>query len=194
MSFTSQGHFAVQESKVQLEGIDSLNCMSGMHCKQPISTIPSLVLHPLPLLDWKPKCGIVYGAPGVQHIALHTENIVETVQTLVDRGLCFVPASASYYDLLPERVGEISESLSALQVANVLVDRDAWGYLLQIFSKPLQDRPTLFIEIIQRKNARGFGSGNIQALFNLSRLAVAICDMLAISFYTILINPFQYIK
>jgi 4-hydroxyphenylpyruvate dioxygenase len=106
-----------------------------------------------------------YGAPGVQHIALHTDNIVETVQTLADRGLPFVPAPASYYDLLPERVGEISESLSALQATNVLVDRDAWGYLLQIFSKPLHDRPTLFIEIIQRKNARGFGSGNIQALF-----------------------------
>jgi 4-hydroxyphenylpyruvate dioxygenase len=114
-----------------------------------------------------------YGAPGVQHIALHTENIVETVQTLAGRGLPFVPAPASYYDLLPERVGEISESLSALQSANVLVDRDAWGYLLQIFSKPLQDRPTLFIEIIQRKNARGFGSGNIQALFKALELEQA---------------------
>ena len=114
-----------------------------------------------------------YGASGVQHIALHTENIVQTVQTLVDRGLRFVPAPASYYDLLPERVGEISESLSALQAANVLVDRDAWGYLLQIFSKPLQDRPTLFIEIIQRKNARGFGSGNIQALFKALELEQA---------------------
>jgi 4-hydroxyphenylpyruvate dioxygenase len=114
-----------------------------------------------------------YGSPGVQHIALHTENIVETVQTLADRGLRFVPAPASYYDLLPERVGKISESLSALQAANVLVDRDAWGYLLQIFSKPLQDRPTLFIEIIQRKNARGFGSGNIQALFKALELEQA---------------------
>jgi 4-hydroxyphenylpyruvate dioxygenase len=116
------------------------------------------------------KC---YGAAGVQHIALHTENIVETVQTLADRGLHFVPTPASYYDLLPERVGEISESLSALQAANVLVDRDAWGYLLQIFSKPVQDRPTLFIEIIQRKNARGFGSGNIQALFKALELEQA---------------------
>ena len=114
-----------------------------------------------------------YGAPGVQHIALHTENIVETVRMLEDRGLSFVSAPASYYDLLPERVGEISESLSALQAANVLVDRDEWGYLLQIFSKPFQDRPTLFIEIIQRKNARGFGSGNIQALFKALELEQA---------------------
>ena len=106
-----------------------------------------------------------YSAPGVHHIALHTENIVETLQLLVDRGLSFVSAPASYYDILTERVGEISESLSALQAANVLVDRDEWGYLLQIFSKPLQDRPTLFIEIIQRRNARGFGGGNIQALY-----------------------------
>jgi 4-hydroxyphenylpyruvate dioxygenase len=106
-----------------------------------------------------------YGAPGVHHIALHTENIVETLQMLADRGLSFLSTPASYYEMLPERVGEISESLSALQAANVLVDRDEWGYLLQIFSKPLQDRPTLFIEIIQRKNARGFGGGNIQALY-----------------------------
>ena len=114
-----------------------------------------------------------YGGAGVQHIALHTNDIVQTVQTLQDRGLCFVPAPASYYDLLPERVGQISESLAALLAANVLADRDPWGYLLQIFSKPLQDRPTLFLEIIQRKNARGFGSGNIQALFKALELEQA---------------------
>ncbi|HJT55669.1 MAG TPA: 4-hydroxyphenylpyruvate dioxygenase, partial [Ktedonobacteraceae bacterium] len=106
-----------------------------------------------------------YQGPGVQHVALLSDDIVGTVRTLEGRGVGFVPAPASYYEMLAERVGNISENTAALREVNVLVDRDDWGYLLQIFSLPVQSRPTFFMEIIQRKNARGFGSGNIQALF-----------------------------
>lgn len=103
--------------------------------------------------------------PGVQHIALHTQDIIKTVRSLEANGVSFVSAPGSYYEMLLDRVGLISETVAALREVNVLVDRDEWGYLLQIFSLPIQSRPTLFIEIIQRKGARGFGSGNIQALF-----------------------------
>ncbi len=103
--------------------------------------------------------------PGVQHIALHTEDIVHAIRTLQSNGVSFVSAPASYYEMLTERVGAITEDIAALREVNVLVDRDEWGYLLQIFSRPVQSRPTLFMEIIERKGARGFGSGNIQALF-----------------------------
>jgi 4-hydroxyphenylpyruvate dioxygenase len=103
--------------------------------------------------------------PGVQHIALHTQDIISTIELLESNGVSFVSAPESYYEMLPERVGAISEDIRALRRVNVLVDRDEWGYLLQIFARPLQGRPTLFIEVIERKAARGFGSGNIQALF-----------------------------
>ena len=106
-----------------------------------------------------------YQGPGVQHVGLLSEDIVRTVRTLEANGVSFVPAPTSYYEMLADRVGSISEDTATLREVNVLVDRDEWGYLLQIFSQPVQSRPTLFIEIIQRKNARGFGSGNIQALF-----------------------------
>ncbi len=102
---------------------------------------------------------------GVQHIALHSQDIIKTIEALEANGVDFVSAPESYYDMLPDRVGSISEDIAALRKVNVLVDRDEWGYLLQIFSLPVHSRPTLFIEIIQRKQARGFGSGNIQALF-----------------------------
>lgn len=103
--------------------------------------------------------------PGVQHIALHTQDIIRSIEELEANGVSFVGTPESYYELLPARVGPISEDIAALQRVNVLVDRDEWGYLLQIFALPIQQRPTLFIEIIQRKAARSFGSGNIQALF-----------------------------
>lgn len=102
---------------------------------------------------------------GVQHIALHTQDIVSTIEALEANGVGFVSSPGSYYDMLPERIGSISEDVEVLRRLSVLVDRDEWGYLLQIFSLPIQCRPTLFIEVIQRKAARGFGSGNIQALF-----------------------------
>jgi 4-hydroxyphenylpyruvate dioxygenase len=103
--------------------------------------------------------------PGVQHAALHTDNIVNTVLQLQERGIEFLKAPRSYYEMLGDRVGFLDEDLEALRDLSILVDRDQYGYLMQIFSKPLQGRPTFFFEIIQRKGASGFGSGNIRALF-----------------------------
>ena len=106
-----------------------------------------------------------YGGPGVQHVAIATDNIVETVSTLLHRGVEFLSVPTTYYDTLTERVGHIDEDLEPLKRLGILVDRDPDGYLLQIFTKPVQDRPTLFYEIIQRKGARSFGKGNFKALF-----------------------------
>jgi 4-hydroxyphenylpyruvate dioxygenase len=106
-----------------------------------------------------------YGGPGVQHMALETDDIVHTVSTLRDRGVEFMKAPASYYEDLKKRVGTIDEDMDTLQDLGILVDRDPDGYLLQIFTRNLQDRPTLFIEVIQRKGARSFGKGNFRALF-----------------------------
>ncbi len=106
-----------------------------------------------------------YLGAGVQHVAMATGNIIETVGALRDRGVEFLKVPASYYDTLPERVGRIDEELAALRDLNILVDRDEEGYLLQIFTRAVEDRPTLFYEIIQRKGARSFGKGNFKALF-----------------------------
>jgi 4-hydroxyphenylpyruvate dioxygenase len=106
-----------------------------------------------------------YRGPGVQHIALATSDIVETVRALRDRGVEFLTVPTTYYEELQARVGTIEEPLVALQALGILVDRDPDGYLLQIFTKPVEDRPTLFYEIIQRKGARSFGKGNFKALF-----------------------------
>jgi len=114
-----------------------------------------------------------YMTPGVQHIALATGDILETVQTLIDRGIEFLRVPDTYYDALPDRVGEIKEPLEAIREMGILVDRDDEGYLLQIFSKPLQDRPTAFIEVIQRHGSRGFGKGNFKALFEAIELEQA---------------------
>lgn len=106
-----------------------------------------------------------YYGPGVQHVALLCGDIVETVSKLRDNGVEFLRVPDSYYAELPSRVGEIDESLEALKELGILADRDEEGYLLQIFTRPVQDRPTVFFEIIQRKGARGFGKGNFRALF-----------------------------
>lgn len=106
-----------------------------------------------------------YGGPGVQHIAVATDNIVETVLTLQSRGVEFLTVPDTYYENLAERVGQIDEEITTLRPLGVLVDRDDEGYLLQIFTKPVCPRPTLFFEIIQRKGARSFGKGNFKALF-----------------------------
>jgi len=107
-----------------------------------------------------------YEGSGVQHIAVATNDIIETVSQLRDRGVEFLSAPPqAYYDEIPERVGEIDEDLSVLQKLGILIDCDEEGYLLQIFTKPVEDRPTLFFEIIQRMGARGFGAGNFKALF-----------------------------
>jgi 4-hydroxyphenylpyruvate dioxygenase len=106
-----------------------------------------------------------YNGEGVQHIAIATKNIVATVEELQRRGLEFLNIPSSYYDTLPDRVGHIDEDLEPLKRLGILVDRDNEGYLLQIFTKPVEDRPTLFFEIIQRKGAKSFGKGNFKALF-----------------------------
>jgi 4-hydroxyphenylpyruvate dioxygenase len=106
-----------------------------------------------------------YGGPGVQHMALATDDIIATVTRLRDHGIEFLQVPSSYYESVPARVGTIDERLDALQRLGILVDRDDEGYLLQIFTKPVEDRPTLFYEIIQRKGAKSFGKGNFKALF-----------------------------
>ncbi|HKR09016.1 MAG TPA: 4-hydroxyphenylpyruvate dioxygenase [Gemmatimonadaceae bacterium] len=106
-----------------------------------------------------------YQGPGCQHIAIATDNIVETVTKLRDNGVEFLRVPGTYYDTVEERVGHIDEDVRKLAELGILVDRDEEGYLLQIFSKPMEDRPTLFYEIIQRKGAKSFGAGNFKALF-----------------------------
>lgn len=106
-----------------------------------------------------------YGGPGVQHIAVATDDIIATVKDLRSRGVDFLNTPSTYYDELQGRVGTIDEPLDELKRLGILVDRDDEGYLLQIFTRPVQDRPTLFFEIIQRKGAKGFGKGNFRALF-----------------------------
>ena len=106
-----------------------------------------------------------YQGPGVQHIAMATDDIVDTVTRLRDQGVEFLRVPSAYYDLLEQRVGTIDEPLDRLADLGILVDRDDEGYMLQIFTKPVEDRPTLFYEIIQRKGSRSFGKGNFKALF-----------------------------
>ena len=106
-----------------------------------------------------------YGGPGAQHVALATRDIVNTVAELRRRGVEFLTIPDAYYDELPGRVGEIDEPLADLREQGILVDRDDEGYMLQIFTKPVGDRPTMFFEIIERHGARSFGEGNFKALF-----------------------------
>jgi 4-hydroxyphenylpyruvate dioxygenase len=106
-----------------------------------------------------------YKGPGVQHIAMATDNIVETVSKLRDQGVEFLRVPGTYYRELEKRVGKIDEPMERLQELGILVDRDDEGYMLQIFTRPVEDRPTVFYEVIQRKGSRSFGKGNFKALF-----------------------------
>jgi len=106
-----------------------------------------------------------FGGPGVQHVALQSEDIVRTVETLEDQGIAFLSTPDAYYEDVGDRVGEIGEDWDDLRRLRILADRDEDGYLLQIFTKTAQDRPTLFFEVIERHGARGFGEGNFKALF-----------------------------
>ncbi len=106
-----------------------------------------------------------YDGPGVQHIAVATDDIIATVSALRERGVEFLRVPAAYYDTVLDRVGHIDEDLTSLRELGILVDRDEEGYLLQIFTKPVEDRPTVFYEIIERKGAKSFGAGNFKALF-----------------------------
>jgi 4-hydroxyphenylpyruvate dioxygenase len=106
-----------------------------------------------------------YQGPGVQHIALATDDIINTVSRLRRQGVEFLRVPSTYYADLPDRVGKIDEAVDQLGELGILVDRDDEGYMLQIFTRPVEDRPTLFFEIIQRKGSRSFGKGNFKALF-----------------------------
>ncbi len=106
-----------------------------------------------------------YKGPGVQHIAIATDDIIETVSELRRRGVEFLYVPDTYYEDVLDRVGHINEDFQQLKKQNILIDRDEEGYLLQIFTKPVQDRPTLFFEIIERNGAKSFGKGNFKALF-----------------------------
>jgi 4-hydroxyphenylpyruvate dioxygenase len=106
-----------------------------------------------------------YGGPGVQHIAMATDDIVDTVRALRHNDVSFLRVPATYYEMLPDRVGRIEEDMGELAELGILVDRDEEGYLLQIFTQPVEDRPTLFFEVIERRGSRSFGKGNFKALF-----------------------------
>jgi 4-hydroxyphenylpyruvate dioxygenase len=106
-----------------------------------------------------------YRGPGVQHIAMTTDDIIATIARLREQGVEFIPGIPSYYEELEARVGKIDEPIAELAKLGILVDRDEDGYLLQIFTRNVQDRPTVFFEVIERKGARGFGEGNFKALF-----------------------------
>ncbi|MGI8775046.1 MAG: 4-hydroxyphenylpyruvate dioxygenase [Actinomycetota bacterium] len=106
-----------------------------------------------------------YGGPGVQHMALATENIIESVEAMRDRGIEFLRVPTTYYEDAKERVPEVAGQIDDLERNGILVDKDDDGYLLQIFTKPIQDRPTVFFELIERHGSRGFGAGNFKALF-----------------------------
>ncbi len=106
-----------------------------------------------------------YGGPGVQHIALLTDDIINAITKLKAKGVEFLEVPDTYYENLTQRVGAIDEDVEVLKKLKVLVDRDDEGYLLQLFTKPVEDRPTLFYEVIQRKGSKGFGIGNFKALF-----------------------------
>jgi 4-hydroxyphenylpyruvate dioxygenase len=101
----------------------------------------------------------------VQHIALNTDDIITTVRGLEERGVEFLKTPGNYYETVLDRVGTIAEDINQLAELGILVDHDDEGYLLQIFSKPIVNRPTVFFEVIERKGARGFGEGNFKALF-----------------------------
>jgi 4-hydroxyphenylpyruvate dioxygenase len=106
-----------------------------------------------------------FEGPGCQHIAVATNDIVFTISEMRKRGVEFLHVPGNYYDTVSDRVGEIDEQLAVLKELGIMVDRDDEGYLLQIFTRPVEDRPTMFFEIIQRKGAKSFGKGNFKALF-----------------------------
>ena len=118
-----------------------------------------------------------YRGPGVQHIALQTVDIEHTVRQLRGNGVEFLNVPPSYYDQLPARVGEIDEAIDVIRQLGILVDRDEEGYLLQLFTRPVEDRPTVFFELIHRKGSKGFGKGNFKALFEAIEREQALTGM-----------------
>jgi 4-hydroxyphenylpyruvate dioxygenase len=161
MSFTELRHFSDEEISTEYSALMSKVVWDGNgKIKLPINE-PA---------EGKRKSQIeeyleYYKTPGVQHIALATEDIVSSVESAGRAGIDFLRVPGVYYDEAKERVPEIADKIEALQRNGILVDRDEDGYLLQIFTRPVQDRPTVFFELIERHGARGFGAGNFKALF-----------------------------
>ena len=160
MGFKQMIHFDDDDISTEYSALMSKVMTNGSRIKFPINE-PA---------DGKRKSQIqeyleFYNGAGVQHLALLTNDIVKTVEALRANGVEFLDTPDTYYDELSARVGKIDEEIDRLKELKILVDRDEEGYLLQIFTKPIVDRPTLFIEIIQRKGSRGFGEGNFKALF-----------------------------
>ncbi|SFA88578.1 MULTISPECIES: 4-hydroxyphenylpyruvate dioxygenase [unclassified Bacillus (in: firmicutes)] len=160
MGFTEMKHFTDKDITTEYSALMSKVMHNGGRIKFPINE-PALGKRKSQIQEYLE----FYNGPGVQHLAILTEDIISTVTTLRKNGVEFLSTPSSYYEALSERVGKIDEEIAKLQELNILVDRDDEGYLLQIFTKPIVDRPTLFIEVIQRKGARGFGEGNFKALF-----------------------------
>ena len=160
MGFKEMKHFSDKDISTEYSALMSKVMHNGGRIKFPINE-PAVGKRKSQIQEYLEY----YNGAGVQHLAILTEDIVSTVSALRKNGVEFLDTPGSYYDMLSERVGKIDEEIDKLRELNILVDRDEEGYLLQIFTKPIVDRPTLFIEIIQRKGARGFGEGNFKALF-----------------------------
>ncbi|UUZ78741.1 4-hydroxyphenylpyruvate dioxygenase [Paenibacillus sp. P26] len=160
MGFKQMIHFDDKDISTEYSALMSKVMFSGGRIKFPINE-PAQGKRKSQIQEY---LDFNHGA-GVQHIAILTNDIVSTVSALQKNGIDFLSTPDSYYEMLTNRVGTIEEDIAKLRELNILVDRDDEGYLLQIFTKPIVDRPTLFIEIIQRKGAVGFGEGNFKALF-----------------------------
>jgi 4-hydroxyphenylpyruvate dioxygenase len=160
MGFKEMKHFSDKDITTEYSALMSKVMHNGGRIKFPINE-PAVGKRKSQIQEYLE----FYNGPGVQHLAILTEDIVSTVTTLKKNGVEFLSTPDSYYEALGERIGKIDEEIEKLRELKILVDRDDEGYLLQIFTKPIVDRPTLFMEIIQRKGARGFGEGNFKALF-----------------------------
>ncbi|MGG4193917.1 4-hydroxyphenylpyruvate dioxygenase [Paenibacillus jamilae] len=160
MGFKQMVHFDDKDISTEYSALMSKVMHNGGRIKFPINE-PATAKRKSQIQEYLEY----YKGAGVQHLALLTNDIVSTVTALRENGVEFLNTPDSYYEMLTERVGSIDEDIAKLQELKILVDRDDEGYLLQIFTKPLVDRPTLFFEIIQRKGAIGFGEGNFKALF-----------------------------
>ncbi|WP_066256537.1 4-hydroxyphenylpyruvate dioxygenase [Neobacillus drentensis] len=160
MGFKEMKHFSDKDITTEYSALMSKVMHNGGRIKFPINE-PAVGKRKSQIQEYLE----FYNGPGVQHLAILTEDIVATVAILKQNGVEFLNTPAAYYESLGERIGKIDEEIEKLRELNILVDRDDEGYLLQIFTKPIVDRPTLFVEIIQRKGARGFGEGNFKALF-----------------------------
>lgn len=160
LGFTELQHFSDQDISTEYSALMSKVMTDGKKIKLPINE-PAKGKRKSQIDEYLE----FHEGPGVQHVAMITDNIVATVSELRSRGVPFLYVPSTYYDDLATRIGTIRENFEQIQSLGILVDRDEDGYLLQLFTKPVQDRPTLFFEIIQRRGSRGFGVGNFKALF-----------------------------